>query len=49
MAFLKPKVGTKVETTMRLYGFTNRKAFADHYRNVYQELQVRRCNAGLGS
>ena len=48
MSFLKPKAGTKVETTMRRYGFTNRKAFADHYRNAYQELPRAALQRGFG-
>jgi len=48
MSFLKPNRGTKVETTMRRYGFTNRKAFADHYRKVYQELPSAALERGFG-
>lgn len=47
-AFIRPGPTTKIETTMRRYGFTNRKAFADHYRNVYRELPSATLQRGFG-
>ena len=48
LTFLKPGKNTKVETTMRRYGFTNRKAFADHYRDAYFELPSASLQRGFG-
>ena len=47
-AFTTPVGTTKVEITMRRYGFTNRKKFADYYRAVYQELPSATLQRGYG-
>lgn len=48
MAFLKPTRNTQVESTMRRYGFTNRKAFADHYKAAFMELPSAALQRGYG-